>query len=74
METGFLLARDERFCRIVDQVNRKAKALAEGNSSIEEHTTGTLIAEIQTYLQPYNDVGLFSPAIRNMILHTTAAK
>ena len=74
METGFLLARDERFCRIVDQVNRKAKALAEGNSSIEEHTTGELIAEIQTYLQPYNDVGLFSPAIRNMILHTTAAK
>lgn len=74
LETGFLLSRDERFCQIVEHVNRKAERLDERSSRSERHATEDLIKEIQTLLQPYNDVGLFTPTIRNMILHTTAAK
>jgi tetracycline 7-halogenase / FADH2 O2-dependent halogenase len=74
LETGFLLARDERFCRIVDEINRKALSLTNGNSNSDKQSAGQLVEEIQTCLQPYNHVGLFTPTVRNMILHTTAAK
>ncbi|MCU0718461.1 MAG: tryptophan 7-halogenase [Pirellula sp.] len=74
IETGFLLARDERFCRIVDQVHGKAHLLSVMDSNLRKQGSGNLINEIQNCLQPYNDVGLFTPATRNMILHTSATK
>ncbi|MFN7878305.1 MAG: NAD(P)/FAD-dependent oxidoreductase [Pirellula sp.] len=74
LETGFLLAQDERFCRIVGEINRKALSLTNDSSKGNRLEKYQLLEDIQSCLQPYNDVGLFTPAIKNMILHTTAAK
>ena len=74
LETGFLLAQDERFCRIVSEISRKALSFTSDRSEGKRLENCQLIEEIQSSLRPYNDVGLFTPAIKNMILHTTAAK
>ncbi|MCU0711460.1 MAG: tryptophan 7-halogenase [Pirellula sp.] len=74
LETGFLLARDKEFCFLVEKIHREARLLASRPSQPKRSEIANLIQEIQTSLKPYNNVGLFTPAVRNMILHTTAAK
>lgn len=74
LETGFLLSRDADFCRIVVETEKATKSLAMRESRPSQSEIASLIRNIEDRLQPYNNVGLFTPTTRNMILHTTAAK
>jgi len=74
LKTGFLLARDMQFRSLVETVHGKVTRLSNLGEPPPEREVADLISCIKSVLKPYDNVGLFTPSTRNMILHTTATK
>lgn len=74
LDTGFLLAKDACFQTIVERTCQSLIELNKSQQPASPHQVRSVLESIEKQLDPYNDVGLFTPVTPNMILHTVAAK
>jgi FADH2 O2-dependent halogenase len=74
LDTGFLLAKDACFQKIVEKTHHSLFELNKSQKPASPHQVRSVLESVTKQLVPYNDVGLFTPETPNMILHTVAAK
>lgn len=69
----FLCANDETFVRLVDEICAEVRELRQSSRKPAE-AVDRLLRKIQSAIEPYNCVGLFTPEIPNMYRYTAAEK